>query len=116
MKSQVYGTGDLLWPCQNDRGNRITRTTDLGSLSISSGLLAVFSLKDCPPILVKLEGGNNDVAWVDADWDRRAVRLVPLHAIDVDDPLFAVNLGDLPLTTLVLSTDNPDFVILTNGY
>ena len=103
-------------PRQNDRRNRITRATDLGRLSFSGGLLAVFSLQDCPPILVKLEGCNNDVAWVDADWDRRAVRLVPLHAVDVDNPLFTVNLGDLPLTTLVFSTNNSDFVILTNGY
>jgi len=84
--------------------------------SLSGGLLAVFSLKDCPPILVKLEGGNNDVAWVDTNGDRRAVRLVPLDAIDVDNPLFTVDLGDLSLTTFVFSADNPNFVILANGY
>lgn len=94
----------------------MTKATDLVSLFLSSGLLAVFSFKDCSPILVKLEGGNNNVAWMDTNGDRRAVRLVPLDTIDVDDPLFTVNLGDLSLTALVFSTDDPDFVILTNGY
>jgi len=88
--------------------------TDLDGLS--GGLLAVFSVKDCPSILVELEGGNNYIAWVDANRDRRAVRLVPLDTIDVDNPLFTVDLSDLPLTTLVFSTDNPDFVILANRY
>jgi hypothetical protein len=92
------------------------KVTDLGSLGLCGGLLAVFSLEDRPPILVKFEGGNNDVAWVDANGDRRAIRLVPLDTIDVDDPLFTINLGDLSLTTLVFSTDNPDLVIFTNGY
>jgi len=99
MKSQTYETRGLI-----------------DSLNLSGGLLAVFSLKDRPPIFVNLEGGNNDVAWVDANGDRGAVRLVPLDTIDVDNPLFTVDLGDLSLTTLVFSTDNPDFVILTNGY
>jgi len=88
----------------------------LDSLNLSGGLLAVFSLKDRPPILVKLKGGNNNVARVDTDGDRRTVRLVPLDAIDVDNPLFTVDLGDLSLTTLVFSTNDPDFVILANGY
>ena len=93
------------------------KVTDIDSLNLSGGLLlAVFSLKDRPPILVELEGGDNDVARVDADGDRRAVRLVPLDTIDVDDPFFTVDLGDLSLTTLVFSTDNPDFIILPNRY
>ena len=93
------------------------KVTDIDSLNLSGGLLlAVFSLKDRPPILVELEGGDNDVARVDADGDRRAIRLVPLDTIDVDDPLFTVDLGDLSLTTLVFSTDNPDFIILPNRY
>jgi len=94
----------------------MTKITDLCSLIHSSRLLAVFSFKDRPPILVKLERGDDDVAWVNANGDRRAVRLVPLDTVDVDNPLFTVDLGHLSLTTLVLSTDDPDFVILANGY
>ena len=93
------------------------KVTDIDSLNLSGGLLlAVFSLKDRPPILVELEGGNDDIAWVNTNGDRRAIRLVPLDTIDVDNPLFTVDLGDLSLTTLVFSTDNPDFIILPNRY
>jgi len=83
---------------------------------LNGGLLAIFSFKDCSPILVKLERSNDDVAWVDANGNRRAVRLVPLNTIDVDNPLFTVDLGNLSLTTLVFPADNPDFVILAHRY
>lgn len=83
---------------------------------LDDGFLAVFSFKNRSPVLVKLQGSNYDVAWVDADGDRGAVRLVPLDTVDVDDPLFTVDLGDLSLTTLVFSTDNPDFVVLSHRY
>jgi len=96
--------------------DRVETRRLFNSLILGGGLLAVFSLKDRPPILVELEGSDNDVAWVDANRDRRAVRLVPLDTVDVDDPLFTVDLGDLSLTTLVFSADNPDFVILPNRY
>ena len=119
MLREVTGVRDdaftAAW-CQEDRERGITKVTDLDSLGFAGGFFAIFSIKDCPPILVKLEGGNNDIAWVDANGNRRAVRLVPLDAIDVDDPLFTVDLSDLSLATLVLSTDNPDLVILANGY
>lgn len=36
-------------------------------------LLAVLALEDCPPVLVELDGGNDNVAWVDANGSRRAV-------------------------------------------
>ena len=114
--SQAYEVGCLLEPGIREIESQMTGVTDLNSLSFGGGLLAVFSLEDRPPILVKLEGCNNDVAWMDANGDRRAIRLVPLDTIDVDNPLFTVDLSDLSLTTLVLSTDNPDFVILANRY
>ena len=67
------------------------------------------------PILVELDGGDNDVAGVDADGGARAIRLVPLHTVDMDDPLLAVNLGDLALTTLELSSNNSDLVVFADG-
>ena len=90
------------------------KATDLSLLS--GDLLAIFSFKDRPPILVKLESGDDDVAWVDANGDRGAIRLVPLDTIDVDNPLFTVDLGDFSLATLVFSADDPDFVILSHWY
>ena len=72
------------------------------------------ALEDRTAVLVELERDNDDVGWVDADGSRRAVGLVPLDTVDVDDPLLAVDLGDLALTTLVLSAHNPDLVVLAN--
>ena len=92
----------------------MTKVTNLNVLNC--GLLTVFSFENCPPVLVELESGNDDVAWVDANRDRRAVRLVPLDTVDVDNPLFTVDLGDLSLTTLVLSTDDSDFVVFAYRY
>ena len=77
-------------------------------------LLTVLAIKDCSPVLVQLNGGNNDVARVDANGGRRAVRLVPLHTVNVDNPLLAVDLGNLALPALVLAPDDPDLVILAN--
>ena len=67
------------------------------------------------PVLVEFECGNHDIAGVDANGSSGTVRLVPLHTLNVDNPLLAVHLGDLALTTLVLSADDADLVILANG-
>ena len=45
---------------------------------------------------------------------RRTVRLITLDAIDVDDPLLAVHLGNLALPALVLPPDDANLVILAN--
>jgi hypothetical protein len=34
-----------------------------------------------------------------------------LNTVDVDDPFFAVDLSHLALTTLVFTTNNPNFII-----
>jgi len=92
-------------------------TTKRRSLNLLNGdLLAIFSFKDRPPVLVKFERGNYDVAWVDADGDRRAIRFVPLDTVDMDNPLFTVDLSDFSLATLVFSANNSDFVILSHRY
>ena len=88
--------------------------TDLDLLN--GDLLAIFSFEDRPPILVELERCDDDVAWVNADGDRGSIGLVPLDTVDVDNPLFTVDLGNLSLATLVFSADDPNFVILSDGY
>lgn len=76
----------------------------------------MLSLYIYTPVLVQLDGRNNDVAGVDADGDSRTVRLVALNPVNVDDPLLAVHLRDLALPTLVLAPNDPDLVVLANGY
>ena len=51
---------------------------------------------------------------MDTDGNGRAIRFVALDTVDVDHPLLTVDLGDLALPTLVLSTDNPDLVVLAD--
>jgi len=67
------------------------------------------------PVLVKLEREDDDVAWVDANGGRSAIRFISLHTVNVNDPLLSVNLGDLALTTLVFSSDNANLVIFSYG-
>ena len=103
------------------------------NISCRSLLLAVLAVEDRPPVItsrskhvverkagdapvfVKLDGGDHHIAWVDTDGCCRAVRLVPLDTVDMDDPLLAVHLCDLALPTLVFAPDDPDLVILANG-
>ena len=66
------------------------------------------------PVLVQLDGGNDHVAWVDTDGYRRAVGLVALHTVNVNDPLLTVDLGDLALPALVFATNDPDLIILAD--
>lgn len=42
------------------------------------------------------------------------VRLVAVNTVNVDDPLFAVDLSDLAFPTLVLAADNQNFIIFAN--
>ena len=64
------------------------------------------------PVLVQLDSCDDDIARVDANGYRLAVRLVALNTVNVDNPLLAVYLGNLALPALVLAADDPDLVIL----
>lgn len=87
---------------------------DLNIGGDSLGLLPVLPVEDSTAILVQLDGGDNNVGRVDADGGACTVRLIPLHTVDVDDPLLAVHLDDLALSTLELSSDNADLVIFAD--
>ena len=58
--------------------------------------------------------GDDDLRWVDAQWDGLAGGLLADDALDVDDILEAVDGGDLSLTALVGATDNGDLIILAD--
>ena len=72
------------------------------------------ALEDRTAVLVELEGDNDDVGRMDADGRGRAVGLVPLNAVDVDDPLLAVHLRDLALAALVLAAHDAHFVVFAD--
>lgn len=58
--------------------------------------------------------GDDDLGWVDAQWNGLAGGLLADDALDVDDILEAVDGGDLSLTALVGATDNGDLIILAD--
>ena len=51
---------------------------------------------------------------MDANGDGSTIGLVALDTVYVNNPLLAVNLGDLSFPALVLAPDNSDFVILAD--
>jgi len=77
-------------------------------------LFTVLAVQNSPTVLIQLDRGNYNVAGVDANGYRSTVRLVALDTVDMDHPFFAVHLGNLALTSLVLATDDPDFIILSD--
>lgn len=83
-----------------------TRLNHLNVLWCRSGraLRSVLPVKNRLPVLIQLDGGNYNVAWVNADGGCGTIRLVALDTVYVDDPLFPVHLRDFAFPALVLST------------
>lgn len=79
-------------------------------------ILALLGLagKDVLAVTVELEAGDDNIGRVNLEGDCGAVGLLTVHTLDVDDPLLAVDLEHLTLGTLRRSTDNQNFVILTD--
>ncbi len=60
---------------------------------LSGGLLTrCLPLQDGLSVSVELEGGDDDVGWVDTDLNGGAVGLVLGDSVDVDNPLLSVDL------------------------
>ena len=76
--------------------------------------LRVASNIDHVPILVQFYGCNDHIARVYTDGCSSTIRLVALHAVDVNDPLLSVHLCDLAVTTLKLPPDDPDLVVFAD--
>lgn len=74
------------------------------------------ALKKVLAILVHVKLGDDDVAGADADGHSLAVNLLTGDAVDVDNPLAAVHLDDLTLTTFVGSADDQDLVVDADGH
>ncbi len=64
---------------------------------------------------VEAELGEDDLGGIDGDLHRGAVGLLAGDLLDVDGPLLAVDLDNLALTTLVITTDDENLVVLANG-
>lgn len=86
----------------------------LGSLLL--GLLTALADpgQDVLSVFVELQLGYDNFAWVDADWDRLAVRLFSGDSLDMDEVLQSVDRGDLAFTAFLGPSNNGDFVVLSN--
>lgn len=78
------------------------------------GLRPVLAVKNCPTILVKLDGGDHNFAGVDTDGRSSTVGFVALHTVNMNDPFLAVHLRNLSFPTLVFPPQNPYFVIFAD--
>jgi len=76
-------------------------------------LLSVFAFQDSFPVLIQLDRCDDYVTGVDAYRGSRAVGLVPVYTVDVDDPLFAINLSNFAISSFIFSPNDHDFVILS---
>lgn len=80
-------------------------------LSLSGSL----ALKQLSAVLVHLDLVNGDLAGINAHKGGLAVDLLPLNALDVDDPAATVDLDNLALAALVCATGDNDLVVLADG-
>ena len=122
------GASDLLRIIRSLVGMTYTREMELASAM--SALLSVFPVEHSTagvssekqgnrrghgdePVLIKLGCGDNNIALVNSDGGSGTIRLILLHAVDIDDPLLALDLSDLPFTALVLPSYDAHFVIFS---
>ncbi len=85
---------------------------DLGGTSLAGAVLA---FEDLLAHGGDLQLEEFDVGGVDADVDGVTLGVFDVNLVDVDDPLEAVDLGDLTFLTLELAAEDLNFVILADG-
>jgi hypothetical protein len=95
-------------------GRLTEKDPSLSLSSLSLGLGAVLALEDGLAVLVQVKLGDDNLGGVDADGDSGTVDLLAVDTLNVDDPLAAIDLDDLALTTLVGATNDQDLVILAD--
>lgn len=72
-------------------------------------------MKSNAPVVVKVDRSDNTVGRVNANRHRSARGLLNRESLNVDNVLGSVDLDDLALATLVLSTGHLDLVVLPDG-
>ena len=86
-------------------------------LELSLGLATdLDAFEDVLTILVDLELGDDDLGWVNTEWDGCARGLLLDETLDVDEVLETIDGGDLALAALVDTTGEDDFVVLADWH
>ena len=81
----------------------------------SLSLRSVLSVKDCLSVFVNLQFVDDDLGWVNSNGNGDTVGLVTSKLLNVNDILATVNLDDLSVFSLVSSSGDCDFIILSDG-
>ena len=76
---------------------------------------SVLALQQRLAIGVQVEFGDDALGWMDSQRDGRPVVLLPRDSLYVNDILTTVDLGDLAVAILEGTTDDLDFIFLTDG-
>lgn len=85
------------------------------ALCLLRQLATALAGQDVLAVFVKVQLGDDNLGGVDANLNLLAIVLVARNVGNVDDVLLPVDLGDLALTVLELSTHDSDFIALANG-
>jgi len=91
------------------------RLVDHLYIGIFGILLPVLPVQNCPSILIQLDRRDNNIAGMDTNGGSCAIGLVALNPVNMDDPFFAVDLGDFAFPAFVFATHDADLVVLSNG-
>lgn len=76
--------------------------------------LTTLSLDQSLSLVVQVQLGDDNLGWVNVDWDRSTRRLLDLQLLDLHGELQSVDGGDLTLRTLLGASDNGDLVLLSD--
>lgn len=76
--------------------------------------LTALSLNQSLSLVIQVQLGDDDLRWVNVDWDRSTRRLLLLQLVDLDRVLQSVDGRDLTLRALLRTSDNSDLVLLSD--
>ena len=73
--------------------------------------LAALSFNQGLSLVVQVQLGDDNLGWMNVDWDRSTRRLLFLQLVDLDRVLQSVDSGDLALRTFLGASDDSDLVL-----
>lgn len=76
--------------------------------------LTALSLNQSLSLVIQVQLGDDDLRWMNVDWDRSTRRLLLLQLVDLNRVLQSVDGRDLTLRTLLRTSDNSDLILLSD--
>lgn len=83
-------------------------------LTTSLFQFTTLSLDQVLSVLVQVQLGDDDLRWVDVGWDGSTVGLFLSQLVNLDSELQSVDRGNLTFLALLGTTDNQNFVFLSD--